>query len=54
MSGPVWQLKENLKSKRLLIKAYTADKERAEELLTRTMNEIKEYEDVLIKLGEEV
>lgn len=50
--GPIWQLKENAKSKHLLIKAHTADIERSQKLLSKTMEELAEYELVLAKLGE--
>lgn len=51
--GPIWQLKENLKAKRLLVKSYTGDISRSQELLSKTMVEIKQYEDALLRLGEQ-
>lgn len=49
--GPIWQLKENVKSKHLLIKSYAADIERSQKLLSNIMEELAEYEDVLKRLG---
>ena len=50
--GPIWQLKENLKAKRLLVKAHTSDIARSQELLSKVMLEINQYENALLKLEE--
>ena len=51
--GPIWQLKEAVKSKKLLVKAYSEDIERSQKLLSKSIEELAEYEDILKKLGEQ-
>lgn len=52
-NGPIWQLKEAVKSKKLLVKAYSEDIERSQKLLSKSIEELAEYEDVLKRLGEQ-
>lgn len=50
--GPIWQLKENLKGKTLLLRSYYDDLKRTQKLIEQTLKEVDEYETVLNRLGE--
>lgn len=52
--GVIWQLKEGLKSKRLLVRVYNDDMQRAIKLREAAQADVEDYEQTLRKLGEEV
>lgn len=49
--SPLWQMQEACKARKLLIKAYTADIERYQMLLSKTMKDLEEYETAVALLS---